>query len=283
MSRGVPQRRSPHTPSQTARKLMALVMLLTQLAPPGSLAASLSTTGRWSSTGDLGVVGTHAVLLREPQSNAAKVFLFGESGTNQRMKLWRFFADDDTVRLPTTSFVDSVSVLATVQHPDTLVNDLFCNGHSVLPDGRMLFIGGNYQPRNACETVYTFDPAWFGGTANPWTVDATMAAERWYATATALPDGRILAAAGEARSWFGAFGGHTSADSSDRKWRSLAFAARYHWGDTTAVPADSTPPSGPTRVRKNYPRWASSRRPARIMRWPAFRPGPRCCSVVGKS
>jgi len=58
---------------------MALVMLLTQLAPPGSRAASLSTTGRWSSTGDLGVVGTHAVLLREPQSNAAKVFLFGSS------------------------------------------------------------------------------------------------------------------------------------------------------------------------------------------------------------
>jgi flagellar hook assembly protein FlgD len=42
---------------------MALVMLLTQFAPPGSRAASLSTTGRWSSTGDLGVVGTHARLV----------------------------------------------------------------------------------------------------------------------------------------------------------------------------------------------------------------------------
>lgn len=179
------------------------------------------------------------------------MFLFGESGTNQTMKLWRFFANADTVRMPDTAFVDSASVFVGVPHPDTLANDLFCNGHSVLPDGRMVFIGGNYQPRNACETVYTFDPAWLSGAAwSPWTTDATMAAERWYATATALADGRILAAAGEARSWLGAFGGHIASDSSDRKWRSLAFAARYHWGDTTAVPANNNPPPNPvTRVR----------------------------------
>ncbi len=196
------------------------------------------------------MIGTHVVLLREPESNAAKVFLFGESGTNQNMKLWRFFASADSARLPDTLNGLPASQLRYVPHPDALANDLFCNGHSILPDGRMLFIGGNYQPQNACETVYTFDPAWFGGTASPWTTAATMAAERWYATATGLADGRVLAAAGQARSWLGAFGGRTSADSSDRVWRSVAFAARYHWGDTSAVPANNNP-NQVTRVYHN--------------------------------
>ena len=133
MDARVPQRRLL-APSRTARRLMALVLLLGQIAPAGSHSAPLSRTGRWSSSGDLGVIGTHVVLLREPQTNAAKLFLFGESGSNQSMAVWRFFAADTTPRVPDTLFVDSTSVLIPVEHPDTLVNDLFCNGHSILPE-----------------------------------------------------------------------------------------------------------------------------------------------------
>lgn len=189
------------------------------------------------------------MLLREPQSNAAKVFLFGESGTNQTMKAWRFFADEDSVRLPALTMVDSSSILLPVQHPDDLGNDLFCNGHSILPDGRMVFVGGTYTPRDPCEMVYTFDPAWIGG-ASPWTLNAMMAAERWYATVTALPDGKLLAAAGEARSWLGAFGGRLGDGTTDRVWRPLTVAGRCQWADTLAVPADVAAASG-GRVRND--------------------------------
>lgn len=84
------------TPMDGIRRILAIAMIMQQLTPPlTASAATLSQTGRWTSAtprGSLGFSGTHVALLREPQTNAAKVFLFGESGSPQTMKFWRFFA-----------------------------------------------------------------------------------------------------------------------------------------------------------------------------------------------
>jgi hypothetical protein len=97
--------------------------------------------------------------------------------------------------------------------------------------------------------VYTFDPAWRDTSDGlPWTLDAKMAVERWYATATELADGRILASAGEARSWLAAFGGKHADGTNDRVLRPLTVAGRYLWADTLAVPMDDDPlPTDPPR------------------------------------
>ena len=71
--------------------------------------------------------------------------------------------------------------------------DMFCNGMSVLPDGRVFINGGNLQydpffgePRNA-----VFDPV-----TSTFTDVENMAHGRWYPTVTTLGDGRVMTFSG---------------------------------------------------------------------------------------
>jgi galactose oxidase-like protein len=241
------------------KKVLAIAMIFQQLTlPSGAFAATKSQTGQWSTSTDIGVVGTHVVLMREPQTNAAKVFLFGESGYAQTMKGWRFFAADTVSRVPSTSFSDSSSVLVTIPHPIGLTTDLFCSGHTVLPDGRMLLLGGSWVPPTPCGQVYTFNPDWMPGASDSaWTQSAAMAVERWYATATMLSNGRVLATAGTARNPMIGFGGEV-ADSSWGTLQPLGIAARYMWMDTLAVPGDGSVYGG--RIRQDS--YTFGKRPA---------------------
>src|SRR5207249_3466750 len=72
-------------------------------------------------------------------------------------------------------------------------SDLFCGGHTALADGRSVVIGGHVEP--CCQTglpdTNVYDPV-----TRTWTRGANMSVRRWYPTATALPDGRILAIIG---------------------------------------------------------------------------------------
>jgi hypothetical protein len=140
------------------QRLIALVMVIQQLAPPSALAGTLYKTGRWYGAGDIGVQGTHVTLLREPQTNFAKVFLLGESGSGQKLKVWRFSAASNAARLPSISSTDSSSLLYFIPHPNDRKVDLFCGGHSTLADGRMLLIGGAWSPVRPCQEAYAFDP-----------------------------------------------------------------------------------------------------------------------------
>jgi hypothetical protein len=71
--------------------------------------------------------------------------------------------------------------------------DMFCNGMSVLPDGRVFINGGNLQydpffgePRNA-----VFDPV-----TRTFTDVESMAHGRWYPTVTTLGDGSVMSFSG---------------------------------------------------------------------------------------
>lgn len=117
---------------------------------------------------DTGVVGVHAVLLR-----TGKVLLFSFTD----------FSDgqgDGRLLDPGTGAVET---------PINAHHHLFCSGHCVAPDGRVVVAGGHHDE---VTKVHTFDP----DTA-AWAVAGTeMAVGRWYPTCTTLPDGQVLAMSG---------------------------------------------------------------------------------------
>jgi len=71
--------------------------------------------------------------------------------------------------------------------------DLFCGGHSFLPDGRLMFASGTlqYDPFYGLPAYFIFDPI-----TEQWAFQDVMAAGRWYPTLVTLGDGRILAVSG---------------------------------------------------------------------------------------
>jgi fibronectin type 3 domain-containing protein len=71
-------------------------------------------------------------------------------------------------------------------------NNLFCSGHAGLPDGRVMAVGGHISTHVGLPTAQIFNP-----TTNSWSTTPNMANGRWYPTATALPDGRLLVLSGE--------------------------------------------------------------------------------------
>src|SRR5204862_3101692 len=71
--------------------------------------------------------------------------------------------------------------------------DMFCNGMVILPDGRPLIVGGTiqYDPFHGETRAAAYDPA-----TNSFTNVQPMAVGRWYPTATAMGDGRVMAFSG---------------------------------------------------------------------------------------
>ena len=71
--------------------------------------------------------------------------------------------------------------------------DIFCNGMTALPDGRILIVGGTiaYDPFEGSQQSTIFDPA-----SNSFSGQANMAHGRWYPTVIMLGDGRIMAFSG---------------------------------------------------------------------------------------
>lgn len=68
-----------------------------------------------------------------------------------------------------------------------------CHAVSVLPDGRVIYVGGADQPIYGPGTrqVKTYDPV-----MNRWSPQPDMIGNRWYPSMVTLPDGRLLAIGG---------------------------------------------------------------------------------------
>jgi hypothetical protein len=69
--------------------------------------------------------------------------------------------------------------------------NLFCSGHTHLSDGRLLIIGGIGKNGIPPHWAEIFDPFLVA-----WTDAMPMTSSRFYATATTLPNGRVLATSG---------------------------------------------------------------------------------------
>lgn len=78
--------------------------------------------------------------------------------------------------------------------PTVYDSDIFCAGHTHLPDGRVLVLGGNNTGAFIGEglgDVLAFDPE-----TETWELLDSLEEQRWYPTATPLDDGRVFVLGG---------------------------------------------------------------------------------------
>ncbi|MGH9176708.1 MAG: galactose oxidase-like domain-containing protein, partial [Vicinamibacterales bacterium] len=96
----------------------------------------------------------------------------------------------ETTGTPSARVWDPASQSFTnVPHAST---ELFCAGHAMLADGRLLVIGGHNGAAVGIRDTNIFDSL-----TNTWTRVADMHHPRWYPTAVTLSDGRVLALGGQ--------------------------------------------------------------------------------------
>jgi hypothetical protein len=175
-------------------------------------AADPSVIGAWGAPFEMGVKGIHSSVLP-----GGKVLLFSYP--------FRSVGSDAYVWNPATGAMTNVSI--------GWNRDIFCSGHSFLPDGRLFVTGGHVHAGAYGLGVRNndiYDPA--TGTFSP---APLLTEERWYPTNVELPNGRVLV-----------FGGFKNTNTS-----------------TKAVTVDSydpvantitTLPSTANRALGNYPR-----------------------------
>jgi len=142
--------------------------------------------GEWRIAASLNIVGVHMALL-----NTGKVLLFSAD-----------MHDYAAINRGQSALFDPVS--EGVTYPD-LPRNLFCSGHCILPDGRLLAAGGQSYAqipwqivvsligfgRGADHDVHTFDPV-----TETWSRHADMPRARWYPTCVTLPNGKALIVSG---------------------------------------------------------------------------------------
>jgi hypothetical protein len=104
--------------------------------------------------------------------------------------------------------------------------DIFCGGHSLLADGRLLVTGGNITNDHGLPNANLFDFR-----TGQWTQGPQMARGRWYPTNTALPNGEMLVTSGEDEN--GDLNPIPEVWQLDGTWRELTTASRiqqyYPW------------------------------------------------------
>jgi hypothetical protein len=70
--------------------------------------------------------------------------------------------------------------------------NIFCAGHTLLPDGRVFVAGGHIGVHVGTDTGRIFDAG-----SGTWSATPPMTQSRWYPTLTTLADGRVLTLSGE--------------------------------------------------------------------------------------
>jgi galactose oxidase-like protein/Big-like domain-containing protein/Kelch motif protein len=123
-----------------------------------------AVVGSWSSVVNIPAVAVNLVLLKN------NTVLFYQDGASPAV--WDYVNGTFT-GVPTTA-------------------NLFCSGHALLADGRVLVVGGwGGGDSDGIANAEIFDPS-----NNSWTAVPNMSYRRWYPTATTLSDGTIMVTAG---------------------------------------------------------------------------------------
>ena len=145
-----------------------------RLDPDGSTAErpnnspwpGVEVAGRWEGPRNWPVVAIHSVVLHN-----GKVLTWAGGGTPTPSYAWD----------PVTDLFDNA----------TVPTNLFCAGHSFLPDGRVMATGGTVPLFNGRSTTWIYDP-----TENLWEAGPGMRRGRYYPSTTTLGDGSILVFSG---------------------------------------------------------------------------------------
>jgi hypothetical protein len=131
-----------------------------------------AATGKWDPPVAWDIIPLHISLL--PTRKVLAWGKFEPNGTMGMPRLW------DPATAPSS---------APMVRVDTM---LFCSGHTLMADGRLMVSGGHKQDTRGLDVTNIFDPAtqsWVPGLPK-------MAKGRWYPTVTTLADGRVVTVAG---------------------------------------------------------------------------------------
>lgn len=148
--------------------LTAMSAVATGLGVPEATAGP-ATSGRWADPFKVSVRTIHTTMLP-----GGRILLFSRprSRAGTEARIWN----------PNTKKVTNVSL--------TSRTDIYCGGHSLLPDGRLFVAGG--QKYNSDLEVGIRNTTTFNPKTLRWSRGPLMDFPRWYPTTTMLPDGDIL-------------------------------------------------------------------------------------------
>jgi chitodextrinase len=135
-----------------------------------TLGSTSGQVGQWSTVQSWPIVSVHSTLLPNGKVLQWDIALNQQLATNAQV--WD----------PITNTFAAVPFLTV---------DLFCAGHTLLGDGRVLVVGGHIANNVGLTNATIFDSS----TQN-WADAGTMAFGRWYPTAIRLPSGKVLVVAG---------------------------------------------------------------------------------------
>ncbi|MGI9046968.1 MAG: galactose oxidase-like domain-containing protein, partial [Burkholderiales bacterium] len=134
------------------------------LMPAIAMAQQASAVGQWQDGPTLPNVPIHTHLLPEG-----------------KLMMWQS-AEEPLVWDPATNVFTSRSMSGF---------NVFCTGHSFLPDGRLFVAGGHIQNNVGLPEASIYD-----STDNTWSRQPQMNAGRWYPTNTVMPNGDVLVVSG---------------------------------------------------------------------------------------
>ena len=127
--------------------------------------------GRWSAPQAMPVIGLHMTLL-----------------TNGNALLWGHAGEAQVWHAQGGSFTQTANTVC----DDPLGCELFCSGHTLLADGRVLVAGGHDEARG--NNYGLTQSSIFDG--NGWQRSGRMHYPRWYPTLVTLGNGRVVALSG---------------------------------------------------------------------------------------
>jgi galactose oxidase len=152
---------------------LAVVLVLTALPAiaPASALAQPAVQGKWLPKFDTQNVMIHAHVLPN-----GKVLFWSRREAGEGLDPHRC--------TPRIWDPKSGTITAT---PQLNIHNLFCSGHTFLPDGRLFVVGGHISDSHGSTQTEIYDP-----NANTWTRIDDTEGGRWYPTAVTLPDGNVL-------------------------------------------------------------------------------------------
>jgi len=149
------------------------------VAGPTAAFAQPAVQGQWSP-----VFGTQNVIIHASVLPSGKVLFWSRREAGEGLN-----PHVCTVRIFDPSLVGKPGMITqTANQPGY---NLFCGGHTFLPDGRLFVAGGHISDAHGEPFASIYDPV-----SNMWSRTANMTGGRWYPTATPLADGTVLVSFG---------------------------------------------------------------------------------------